>query len=166
MPTPVSFLTKAAAFKAIWTSRIISFKVGIRYYLFLLLVVSDAANQDVSRGIGTAATEESHSVVCVSLSVSPFHISAVPSAACSWNSLPSLPPTNLSPLPTPLKTLNSPLPSPPIYSLLMCPIHLVTVWLRYTYGMWFLLPTIIIELKICIIFILFLGVAVQALIVN
>ena len=80
MPTSVSFLTKAAAFKAIWTSRIISVKVGLRYYLFILLVVSDAANQDVSRGTGTAATEESHSVVCVSLSVSPFHISAVPSA--------------------------------------------------------------------------------------
>lgn len=162
MPTSVSFLTKAAAFKAIWTSRIISVKVGLRYYLFILLVVSDAANQDVSRGTGTAATEESHSVVCVSLSVSPFHISAVPSAEQLTITSTNKP----LPLPTPLKTLNSPLPSPPIYSLLMCPIHLVTVWLCYIYGMWFLLPTIIIELKICIIFILFLGVAVQALIVN
>ena len=47
--TSVSFLTKAAAFKAIWTSRIVSVKVGVRYYLFMLLVISDAAKQDVSK---------------------------------------------------------------------------------------------------------------------
>ena len=49
MSTSVSFLKKAAAFKAIWTSRIISVKVGVRYYLFILLVISDAAKQDVSK---------------------------------------------------------------------------------------------------------------------